>query len=141
MSRKGKSRTYPEKERDSEIEKLRTANRRLKSDNEKLKSELKTYEQAFNENIQFLKGKTKDLSLSELLEGAKKKQKLVDIEKQKEVTYKEFENRWKCKTCLLGTLVLIKIPRQDGLFYIRKCNNPKCKYATRLKKFTEEVEE
>ncbi len=73
---KGKSRSYPEKEKDSEVQRLKAALKRKDKEMEKLKNELKVYEHAFQKNIQFLKGKTKDLSLQELLDGAKKEQNL-----------------------------------------------------------------
>lgn len=138
--KKGRRTTYAEKERDGEVKRLKDANRRLKSENEKLKSELKTYEAAFQKNIQFLKGKTKDLTVEQLIEGAKKEQNLKEIETEKELTFKEMEDKWRCKLCSRGRLVFIKIPRQDGTFYIRKCDNPKCKKVTRLKRFDEKVE-
>lgn len=136
-----KHRTYPEKERDGEISRLKNANKRLKSENDKLKSELKTYEAAFQKNIQFLKGKTKDLSLQELLAGAKKEQNLKGIEEQKEMTFKEMENKWKCFKCKKGIMKLIVYTRPDGPWYIRSCSNkPVCNHRTEGQPFHEEVE-
>jgi len=137
---KGKSRSYPEKEKDSEVQRLKNALKRKDKEMEKLKSELRTYEAAFQKNIQFLKGKTKDLSLQELLDGAKKEQNLTKIEKVKEETYQEFKQKWKCFQCNTGIMKLTVMPRQDGKYYFRACTNDKCKHRTELKPFTDEVE-
>lgn len=139
---KGKGRSYPEKERDSEITRLRNALKRSVKENEKLRSELKTYEAAFQKNIQFLKGKTKDLSLTELLAGAKKEQNLTKIEQVKEETYQEFKQKWKCFDCNIGVMKITVINRQDGKHYFRACTNTtgKCKHRTELKPFTDDVE-
>jgi hypothetical protein len=138
---KGKSRSYPEKEKDSEVQRLKNALKRKDKEMEKLKSELKTYEAAFQKNIQFLKGKTKDLSLQELLDGAKKEQNLGKIEQVKQETYQEFKQKWKCFQCDgTGVMKITVINRQDGKFYFRKCNNPKCPHRTELKQFTDDVE-
>jgi hypothetical protein len=140
---KGKSRSYPEKEKDSEVQRLKNALKRKDKEMEKLKSELKTYEAAFQKNIQFLKGKTKDLSLQELLDGAKKEQNLKQIETGKEETYQEHKARWKCFVCPRETAGVMKITvlnRHDGKFYYRSCTSATCKHRTELKPFTDEVE-
>lgn len=137
---KGKGRSYPEKEKDGEVQRLKNALKRKDKEMEKLKSELKTYEAAFQKNIQFLKGKTKDLSLAELLEGAKKEQNLTKIEHVKEETYQEHKARWKCYDCNTGLMKIIVVPRQDGKWYMRCCNNELCKKRTELKPFTDDVE-
>jgi hypothetical protein len=138
---KSKHRTYPEKVKDGEVEKLRNANKRLKSENEKLKGELRTYEAAFQKNIQFLKGKTKDLSLQELLDGAKKEQDLKGIEVEKEMTFKEMTEKWRCKKCKVGVLKLIVYTRPDGPWYIRSCGNkPNCNHRTEGQPFHDGVE-
>lgn len=139
MSR-GKHRASHKEEKDGSVQKLKNTIRRLQSDIKKLKSEIATYEAAFQKNIQFLKGKTKDLTVQELIKGAKKEQNLSQIEVDKEVNFNALEKKWGCKTCDNGVLRFVKIPRQDGTFYIRKCDNAKCKYATRLKKLTDDVE-
>lgn len=134
MSKSRKPKAQFKEEKDGTVQKLKDTIRRLQSDNRKLKSELATFEAAFEKNIQFLKGKTKDLTLKELIDGAKKEQSLIQIEDT-------VKKNWECKTCNEGNLKLIKIPRQDGMFYIRKCDNPRCKYSTRLKRFSDEVQE
>jgi Sec-independent protein translocase protein TatA len=136
----GKHRAKFKEEKDGATQKLKDTIRRLQSDVKKLKSEIATYEAAFQKNIQFLKGKTKDLSVKELIEGAQKNQNLTQIEDTKTVSLADLEKKWKCKSCNEGILRFVKIPRQDGVFYIRKCDHKKCSYATRLKKFDSDVE-
>ena len=139
---KGKSLSYPEKEKDGQLTKLKNANRRLKSENTRLLAEIKTYEAAFQKNITFLKGKTKDLTVQELIDGAKKEQNLGEIETTKEETYQEFKQKWKCFQCNVGVMKITMINRQDGRFYFRNCTNTegKCKHRTELKPFTDDVE-
>ena len=120
---KSKHRSYPDKERDGEIKRLKDALKRKDREIEKLKGELRTYEAAFHKNIQFLKGKTKDLSLQELLEGAKKEQTLKQIEVEKELKFTELQKKWKCHKCPDGVMKLIMFSRPDGRWYLRKCSN------------------
>ena len=137
----GKHRTYAEKERDGEIKRLRDALKRKDREIEKLKSELKTLEAAFHENIRFLKGKTAKLDLQELIKGAQKKQDLKEIETEKEITFKELEEKWKCHKCNVGVMRLIVFNRPDGMHYIRACSNRgKCTNRTEAKKWHDKVE-
>jgi membrane-anchored glycerophosphoryl diester phosphodiesterase (GDPDase) len=135
---KGKHQTYPEKERDGEISRLKNANKRLKSENEKLKAEIKTYEAAFQKNIYFLKGKTKDLSLQELLDGAKKEQSLKSIEDKKEMTFKDMESKWKCFKCGTGVMRIIMFNKLNEKWYLRKCSF--CENRTNAQKLDDNVE-
>lgn len=137
----GKHRTYPEKERDGEIKRLKEALKRKEREIEKLKSDLKTLEAAFQENIKFLKGKTAKLDLQELLKGAQKQQTLKQIEDEKQITFQELEKKWKCHKCNVGIMRLIVFNRPDGKHYMRVCNNKtKCQNRTEPKKWHEKVE-
>jgi hypothetical protein len=138
-----KPRAKYREEKDGEVQKLKATIRRLQSDKRKLQSELATYEAVFQKNMQLLKGKVKDLTVEELIAGAKKDQTLVEMETVKEETYQEFKQKWKCYVCpkdQSGIMKLTVITRQDGKFYFRKCTNPNCKNRTELKPFTEDVE-
>lgn len=137
---KGKPKAQYREEKDGTIQKLKDANRRLKSENMRLKSEIATYEAAFKKNIEFLKGKTKDLKLEELLEGAKKEQTLKQIEDTKEETYQEHKAKWKCFQCGQGVMKITVITRIDGKHYFRRCNQNGCNHRTELKPFTDDVE-
>jgi hypothetical protein len=46
-----------------------------------------------------------------------------------------------CFECGKGVLIIHKIPRLDGMFYVRRCSIPGCGHQTRLKKYDEKVEE
>lgn len=135
-----KHRTYPEKERDSEIKRLRDALKRKDRELEKMKSELKTLEKAFEANVKFLRGKTAKLDLQELMNGARKEQSLKEIETEKEVTFKELEEKWKCRTCGKGVMKLIVYTRPDGPWYLRKCNQSQCNNRTDAQRWHDGVE-
>lgn len=138
---KNKHKSYPEKERDGEVKRLRDALKRKDKEVDKLKSELKTLETAFQENIKFLKGKTARLDLQELLKGAKKNESLKEIEDNKNFTFKELEEKWKCYKCNVGIMRLIIFNRPDGKHYIRACSNKSnCQNRTEAKKWHDNVE-
>lgn len=137
---KGKHRAGYKEEKDGEIGKLKATIRRLTSDNKQLKSQLATYEQAFQRNITFLKGKTKDLTVEQLIAGAKKDQNLTEIEHTEEVTFKQMEEKWKCHSCNTGIMKIIIVPRHDGKWYFRHCSNQACKKRTDLKQYHDKVE-
>jgi arginine utilization protein RocB len=138
---RGRHIKYPEKEKDGEVKRLRDCLKRKQKEIDKLKSELKTYEAAFQKNIQFLKGKTKDLSLKELLEGAKNEDNLKKIEENKEMTFKEMEDRWKCFKCGKGMMKLIIFNKVSEKWYFRSCTNkPQCTHRTEAQKFHDNVE-
>jgi hypothetical protein len=138
---KNRHKSYPEKERDGEIKRLKEALKRKDREIEKFKSELKTLEAAFTENIKFLKGKTAKLDLQELLRGAKKYESLNEIENNKNITFKELEDKWKCHKCNIGVMRLIVFNRPDGKHYIRSCSNREnCNNRTEVKKWHDKVE-
>lgn len=132
--------TYPEKERDGEIKRLKDALKRKDREIEKMKSELRTLEKAFEANIKFLKGKTAKLDLQELMSGARKEQSLKEIEVQKEVTFKEMEDRWRCRKCGTGVMKLIVYTRPDCRWYIRKCSTSTCNNRTDAQRWQDGIE-
>lgn len=136
-----KHQTYPEKQRDSEVKRLREALKRKGKEVEKLKSELRTLEKAFEANIKFLKGKTAKLDLQELLNGAKKNLSVKEIEEEQSSSFKKLEEKWRCHKCQEGIMKLIVFSRPDGKHYIRACSNRnKCQNRTEPKQWNEEVE-
>lgn len=136
-----KHQTYPDKERDSEVKRLRDALKRKDKEVEKLKSELRTLEKAFEANIKFLKGKTAKLDLQELLDGAKNNFSIKEIEQSKEMNFKQLEEKWRCHKCQEGVMKLIVFSRPDGKHYIRACSNRgKCQNRTEPKQWKEDVE-
>lgn len=56
----------------------------------------------------------------------------------KEYELKKLRDKWICHDCARDILRIIIVPRADGIFYFRRCQN--CSHKTRLKKYTENVE-
>lgn len=139
---KGKHKSYPEKQKDSEVTRLKAALKRKDKEMDKLKSELATLEKAFEANVKFLRGKTAKLDLQELLNGAKKEQSLKEIETEKVDTFKELEDRWRCHKCSVGILKLIVFGQANGTKkYIRVCSNKGiCQNRTEAQDWHEEVD-
>lgn len=126
---------HHKEEKDGEVKKLRNANRRLASDNRKLIAENESMRQALHENFDFLKGVTDEFTMEELIQAAKDKKKLKEVKEQKE----ECSKKWKCKLCD-GLMCFLHLPRMDGEWYMRKCNNPKCTNKTRAKRLEENTD-
>lgn len=77
MKQKKGSRVKEEK--DGSIAKLKQRIRRLEKDKRELISKLNTLEQVLKRNFEVLKGSTEDLSVEELIEGAKKNKTIKQI--------------------------------------------------------------
>jgi ribosomal protein S20 len=131
----GKSKDFVKEPKDGEVAKLKRHIHKLEKENNKLKSELKTYEKAFSKNITFLKEKTNDLSLEDLINGAKEDLTLKEIKKDTAYRFEDLKQRWKCFQCNEGVLRLMIIP---GNRYFRKCSM--CSHRTEAQDYTEEVE-
>ena len=125
--------------RDAEIGRLRKAIRRLESDKRKLISEVNTLTHAFDKNIQFLKGATKDLTMGELVQAAKKEMTLNQAKDYKDQTFSEMETKWKCHSCENGILRIVLYKYGTQTNYFRICSNEKCKKRTRPKEYNESV--
>lgn len=69
-------------EKDGELQKLKNRLRNLEKENNRLKSELRTYEQAFKKTTTFLRDNTKEISVERLIEAAKNNNSLKEIKKQ-----------------------------------------------------------
>ena len=100
-----------------------------------MKSELKTFNKAFEKNITFLRTKTKNFDLQELIDGAKLDMTLEEIGEEKQFTFKEMEDKWKCFQCNNGVMKLIIVPNNR---YFRKCSMSNCKNRTEIKSYQEE---
>lgn len=68
--------------KDAELNKLKKHNKRLLSENNRLKSELRAYESAFKKTTKFLKDHTDDISLEKLIKAAKDDKSLKKIEEE-----------------------------------------------------------
>ena len=107
----------------------------------KLKSELRTYDKAFNKNIVFLKEKTNDVCLEDLIKGANAELALKDIKANVIHKFEDLKKKWQCHVCTEGLMKLIIIPNGlGGSRYYRNCSNPKCLNRTEVKEYTEEVD-
>lgn len=74
----------PRKEyKDSELNKLKRRVKRLEAENNRLKSELNSFEQAFKKTTKFLRDHTDDISLEDLIEASKKDKSLGKVEKER----------------------------------------------------------
>jgi len=136
-----KNKDYHREDKDGEVAKLKRHIRHLEKENTRIKSELRTYEKAFFKNITFLKEKTKNLSLEDLLRGAEEELNLQQIKEEKVQNFEDLQRKWKCFQCDQGVLKLIIVPSiGGGSRYFRKCSNPKCNHRTEVKEYTEEVE-
>lgn len=70
--------------KDGELNKLRKRVKRLEKENDRLKSELNSYEQAFKKTTKFLRDNTDEIRLEDLIEAAKNDKSLKQV-KEKEV--------------------------------------------------------
>lgn len=135
----GKSNRHCQKEeKDGEIGKLKKHVRHLENEITKLKSQLRTYDRAFSKNLLFLKEKTSDLSVEELIRGAEQELSLKEIKDDKKDRFSELQRKWKCFECNEGILRLVIVPGNETNRYFRKCSM--CAHRTDVKEYTEEVE-
>lgn len=132
---KSKHKEYNKEDKDGEIGKLKKRVRHLEKENDRLKSELRTYESAFNKSVKFLKEKTENFSLDEMIKGAQQEMTLQEIKRDKAQRFEDFKNKWQCKMCSDGVLHMFIIP---GNRYFRKCNM--CENRTPVKELTEDVD-
>lgn len=104
----------------AEVKTLRKKIASLEHEIRRLKSELKTYDAAFSKSVVFLKDSTEEFSVEELIEGAKRGQKVEDIREEKELKMSELVKKWGChKEDCDGVLKLLFFP---GNRYRRKCS-------------------
>lgn len=133
-----KSKDYKKEPKDGEIKKLKAHIRHQDKEIARLKSELRTYDRVFSKNLMFLKEKTFDLSVEELIVGAEKEMSLREIKDDKKDRFSELQRKWKCYHCPDGILRLMIIPGGDSNRYFRKCSM--CEHRTEVKTYNEEVE-
>jgi ribosomal protein S20 len=138
---KGGNRNYDNEEKDGQTAKLKKRIHHLEKENTKLKSELRTYSRAFEKNITFLREKTNDISLEELIKGANAELALKDIKKEIVHKFEDLKKKWQCHICEEGVIKLIIIPNGlGGSRYFRKCSSPKCQNRTEVKTYSEDVD-
>lgn len=133
---------HKDESKDGEINRLKKAIKRLQREKQQLISEVRTIEAAFDKNVKFLRGMTKDHTIEELIKAAKKEMTLKEIKDEKEQTFESLEQKWKCfKEGCTGVMKLLIFRQADGkAHYFRKCSNPKCLNRTKVQPYTEDVE-
>ena len=126
--------------KDGEVAKLKKHIRHQDKEIARLKSELRSYEKALSKNIMFLKERTNDLTLEDLVKGANDELNLQQIKKATFDNFDAMKKKWCCYKCELGIMKFITIPRGETIHYLRKCSNPKCDNRTELKELTDDVD-
>ena len=123
----------PKKEaKDGEVQKLKRLIRRLEQENRHLKSQLRTYEKAYEKTVVFLQQKTSDFDLEELIDGANNDLNIKEIRQEKKLKFEDLKAKWKCFKCNEGVMRLIIIPDNR---YFRKCST--CTHRTETKEYEE----
>lgn len=133
----GKSNKEP---KDGEITKLKKHIRHLEKENSMLKSQLRTYDKALAKNVTFLKERTNDLTLEDLIKGANAELNLQQIKKTSFDNFDAMKKKWCCHLCSVGIMKFISFPKGETDYYFRKCSNPRCSNRTELKELTEDVD-
>jgi hypothetical protein len=123
--------------KDGNEKRLKGQIKRLEHEVKKLKSELRTLEVALGKNVMFLKTKTKQYTVEELIQGAQDEMNLEQIGEAKDHTFDALTEKWRCYVCNEGFLKLIIVPNQR---YFRKCTTKECTHRTEVKTLTEDVD-
>ena len=111
MKRKEPKKGY----KDSELNKLKKRIYKLEKENNRLKSDLNAYEQAFRKTSRFLRDSLDEISLEDLIEAAKSDKSLKEVKEDVEV---------RCPICFSDTKI---IPMKDNKEVV-VCNS--CSYRT-----------
>lgn len=123
--------------RDGEVARLKNIIRRLESDKRKLLSEVRTLEQAFGNTVTFLRGKTKDLSLEQLIQAANNQEGLSEIANKQKSTTDDLLKKWACHNCDTGVMRLTIFTNREGSFYFRNCTQ--CANRTKVKPYNDKI--
>lgn len=107
----------PRKEyKDGELNRLKKRIKKLEKENDRLKSELNSYDQAFKKTTKFLRDNTDEISLENLIQAAKNESSL------KEVTeIQEKENSRNCPVCF-SSIEPNYVPKVGNIILCKKCN-------------------
>jgi predicted nuclease with TOPRIM domain len=100
-------------EKDGQLDKLKNRVRNLEKENHRLKSELRTYEQAFKNTTKFLRDNTKEISLEKLIDAAKKGDSLKQV--------RDSEVKKTCKFCFSTNIHVGTIP-SGKMIMCRDCS-------------------
>jgi len=128
---------FPREDKSGNEKRLKGQIKRLEHEVKRLKSELRTLEVALGKNVLFLKSKTKQYTVEELIQGAQEEMNLDQIGDAKEHTFNALAERWKCWKCSIGMLKLIIVPNGR---YFRKCTTKDCLQRTEVKQLEEDTD-
>lgn len=126
---------YPKEERSGNEKRLKGQIKRLEHEVKRLKSELRTLEVALGKNVMFLKTKTRNYTVEELIQGAQDEINLEQIGEAKDKAFSPTVERWRCHKCEEGLMKLIIVP---GGRYFRKCGS--CPNRTEIQELHDEVD-
>jgi hypothetical protein len=110
MGRKRAKDVRIQEENEQTIKELKAANRRLKRDNERLKSEVATLHEAFSQTSTYLKGNTDNISVENIIDGVKKGSTLQEIKKGN-----------KCEKCGSSDVKNISVPIMGRILLCGDC--------------------
>jgi len=130
---KGRNQDYSTDEKSGQVKKLKGHIKTLEHEIKRLKSELRTYEKALHKNVTFLKERTQNVSLEELISGANEELNLQQINEKKNDSFEQMRIKWECHVCRVGIMKFISIPKGDDTYYFRKCSLVNCKNRTETK--------
>lgn len=128
---------YNREDKSGNEKRLKGQIRRLEHEVKRLKSELRTLEVALGKNVMFLKTKTKQYTVEELIQGAQDQMNLEQIGEAKDHTFDALAEKWRCHICSEGFLKLIIVPNNR---YFRKCTTKGCIKRTEIKILTEDTD-
>lgn len=129
------------------LDRLKHENKKLKQQIRRMKSELRTFESAFQKTHEFLDGKLSEVPTRDVIAAVargKKLQSLVGQQREEEKARdkeRRIKEKWLCHTCGMGHMGLSIFNRRDGVFYYRTCSNVECDNRTKMQKYTDDVEE